>query len=79
MKPCTGHWTAWGEDVAIVDDRVVEEGQHLCEGVEVDLSAVLLSACARVDGDVGKGVVVEDGDDGENLMRAVKSEAHLDA
>ena len=68
-----------GEDVAIVDDRVVEEGQHLSEGVEVDLSAVLLSACARVDGDVGKGVVVEDGDDGENLMRAVKSEAHLDA
>ncbi len=68
-----------GADVAIVDDAVMEKGQHAVEGVEVYLSGVLLPSGARMDGDVAEGIVVEYGDETENLVGAVQPEAHFDA
>ena len=43
------------------------------------MPAILLSSSARMDGDVGQGVVVEDGDEGENLLWRVEPQTHLDA
>ena len=68
-----------GAEVAVVDNMVVEQREDLQEGVQVDLPAILLSSGARMDGDVGQGVVVEDGDEGENLLWRVEPQTHLDA
>ncbi len=68
-----------GADVAVVDDAVVEQGQHAVEGVEVYLSGVLLPPGAWMDGDVAEGIVVKYGDETENLVGAVQPEAHFDA
>ena len=68
-----------GADVAIVYDSMMEQGQHAVEGVEVYLSGVLLPTCAWMDGDIAEGIVVEYGDEAENLFGAVQPEAHFDA
>lgn len=68
-----------GADVAVVNYRMLDEGQHLCEGVEVGGAAVLLFADARMDGDIGKGKAVEYGYDGEYLVGFGVAQPHLNA
>ena len=62
-----------GAYVAVVDNFMAQKGQYPLKGIEVYLAGVLLSSCARMDGNAEQGIVVENGDKAENLVRAVQA------